>query len=207
MESYEEIQVSELGIKAKSKKEVYNLLYNEGDVYLPLIEDVHHKFISQILVGDKRYLKCSQIKVCSVPQLKGLRVEDLLKFAEENIDIKGYLPDYEYRKLPNRQWLCNMLNTLIGEKFKLYMKNVMKERVKHFINKRKMSVKDLPKFINIFKKSESISVHKGKTHYLVKAWEKRKWDEIEDDNKERLKRAKEETIKLNETIRTLEEKI
>ena len=87
------------------------------------------------------------------------------------------------------------------------MKNVMKERVKHFINKRKMSVKALPEFINIFKKSQSISVHKGKTHYLLKTWGKRKWDEIEEDNKERLKRAKEETIKLNETIYTLEEKI
>ena len=53
------------------------------------------------------------------------------------------------------------------------MKNVMKERVKYFINKRKMSVKALPEFNSIFKKSESISVHKGKTHYLVKAWGKR----------------------------------
>ena len=88
MESYTEIQVSVLGIKTKSKKEFYNLLCNEGDVYLPPIEDAHLKFISQILVGDKRYLKCSQIKACSVPQLKGQHVEDLLKFAEESIDIK-----------------------------------------------------------------------------------------------------------------------
>ena len=173
MESYAEIQVSVLGIKTKSKKEFYNPLYNEGDVYLPPIEDAHHKFISQILVGDKRYLKCSQIKVCSAPQLKGLCVEDLLKFAEESIDIKGYLPDYEYRKLPNRQWLCNMINAVIGKKFKLYMKNVMKERIIYFINKRKMSVKALSEFISIFKKSESILVHKGKTHYLVKTWGKK----------------------------------
>ena len=39
MDSFAEIQVSELGIKARSKKEVYNLLWNEGDVYLPPIED------------------------------------------------------------------------------------------------------------------------------------------------------------------------
>ena len=42
MESYAEIQVSELWIKAKSKKEVNKLLCNEGEVYLPLIKDVHH---------------------------------------------------------------------------------------------------------------------------------------------------------------------
>ena len=87
------------------------------------------------------------------------------------------------------------------------MKNVMKERGKYIINKCKMSLNALPEFINIFKKSENISVHKGKTHYLVKAWGKRKWDEIEDYNKERLKRAKEETIKLNKTIHILGENI
>ena len=67
----------------------------------------------------------------------------------------------------------------------------MKERVIYFINKRKMSVKALPEFISIFKKSENISVYKEKTHYLIKTWGKRKWDEYEDDNKEKIKRTKE----------------
>ena len=74
------------------------------------------------------------------------------------------------------------------------MRNVMKERVKYFINKLKMNVKALPEFINIFKNSESISVYKGKIHYLVKAWGKRKWDEIEDDNKERLKELRKKLL-------------
>ena len=88
MGSYAEIQVSELGIKAKSKKEVYNLLCNVGDVYFPPIEDAHYKFISQILVSGKLYLKCFQIKVCSVSQLIGLRVEVLLKFQKKKLTLK-----------------------------------------------------------------------------------------------------------------------
>ena len=88
MESDAEVQVSEFGIKAKSKKEVYNLLCNVGDVYFPPIEDAHYKFISQILVSGKLYIKCFQIKVCSVIQLKGLRVEVLLKFQKKTLTQK-----------------------------------------------------------------------------------------------------------------------
>ena len=207
MDSFAEIQVSELGIKTRSKKEVYNLLWNEGDVYLSPIEDAYHRFISQILVGDKRYLKCSQIKVCSVPQWKGHLVEHLTSFAKEHIDIKAYLPDYEYHKLPNRQWLWNLLNTLIGDKFKAHIKATTKERTKYVINKRKMSVKALPEFISIFWKSDCVSVQNGKTHYLLKAAGRRKWNQMEDDNRDRLMKAKDEAMILNETINSLQQKI
>ena len=117
MDEFAEIQISELGLKSRSEKEVYDLLCNEGSIYLPPIEDAHHKFISQILVGDKRCLKCSQVKVCRVPDLKGLTVEDLLAFGQQRATLNDYLPDYQYHKLPNRQWLCNVLNTLLGNTF------------------------------------------------------------------------------------------
>ena len=81
MNQFAEIQISELSLKSKSKKEVYDLLCNEGSIYLPPIEDAHHKFISQVLVGDKKCLKLSQVKVCRVPHLKGLTVEDLIAFG------------------------------------------------------------------------------------------------------------------------------
>ena len=124
-------------------------------------------------------------------------------FAEEHIDIKAYLPDYEYHKLPNRQWLWNLLNTLIGDKFKAHIKATTKERAKYAINKRKMSVKALPEFISIFRKSDCVSVQNGKTHYLLKAAGRRKWNQMEDDNRDRLMKAKDEAMRLNETINSL----
>ena len=33
MNEYEEITINELGVKSKSKKEVYDLLCNEGDIF------------------------------------------------------------------------------------------------------------------------------------------------------------------------------
>ena len=87
MDSLAEIQVSKLGIKARSKKEVYSLLWNEGDVCLPPIEDARHRFISQMLVGDKRYSSVLRSKLqCSSGERT--QVEHLVRFAEQHIDIK-----------------------------------------------------------------------------------------------------------------------
>ena len=57
MQAYAEIQISELGLKSRSKKELYDLLCNEGDIYLPPISDTHHKYIYKVLTGDKLFLK------------------------------------------------------------------------------------------------------------------------------------------------------
>ena len=43
----------QLGVKGKSKREIYNILATEGKVYLPPYKDSHYKFISQVLVGEK----------------------------------------------------------------------------------------------------------------------------------------------------------
>ena len=166
MDSYAEMQISELGFKAHSKNEVYDLLWNEGGIYFPPIEDANHKYISQVIVGDKLHLKCKNIIVCRVPHLKGLTVEDLLKFGEENSNIKDYLPEYEYQKQPNRQWLCNILNTLLRDKFADFVKEKIRDRVKHAVRQKSLNVKALPEFFDIFRKSNNISLQKGRSHFL-----------------------------------------
>ena len=169
MNHYAEIQISQIGLKSRSKKEVYDLLWNEGDIYLPPIRYAYHKFISQVIIGEKKLLKCSAIKVCRVPHLKHLRVEDLLAFGAKHINIDDYIPLYNYHKLPNREWLANVLNTLVGQKFKDFTEEKICARVKHIVNKKKLNVMALPEFINIFKKTKNISGEKGRSHYLIKA--------------------------------------
>ena len=87
MAEFSEITINKLAIKFRSKKEVYNLLCSEGAAYLPPVKDTSHSFISQILVGDKKYLKWSSVKVCTVPHYKMLRITDLIKFARAQVGI------------------------------------------------------------------------------------------------------------------------
>ena len=57
MEKFSVISINEVSLKTKSKKEIYDLLTTEGNIYLPPRCDTHHKFISQIICGEKQYLK------------------------------------------------------------------------------------------------------------------------------------------------------
>ena len=56
-------------------------------------------------------------KVIKVTQYKGLHIKDLLRFASSEVNIDRCLPDYENSKEPNREWLCNIINSLIAEEF------------------------------------------------------------------------------------------
>ena len=207
MEDFAEITVNELGIKSCSKKEVYNLLWNEEGIYLPPIKDTNHKFISQLLVGEKKYLKWWNVKVCTIPHYDSLRIPDLLKFTRTKIDIDSYLWDYEYSKHPNKLCLYNVLNTLLGSVLRKYIDLNTEKKVKYIIKKKKLTVKTLPEFIAIFKNSKNVSIGKGKTNHLIKRFGKRKWHEIEDDNKEKLKEAHENFELLQSKIHHLEQKI
>ena len=64
------------------------------------------------------------------------------------------------------------------------MWNRIKDRVKFIVKKKELNVKAKPKFVSIFSNSQQISVKKGRSHYLLKGCGIRKWNQIEDDNKE-----------------------
>ena len=105
MESLRSLTVNNLSTKFKSKTKLCNLLTREGDIYLPLKQDSTQKFIRDIMLGIKLYVKCSNVIVIKVPHYKGLYVKDLLKFVASKMNIKKYLPEYEYSEEPNKEWL------------------------------------------------------------------------------------------------------
>ena len=50
----ESLNVKELSVKCQSKKDMYRILQIDGGVYLPTISQSDHKFIAQIVTGDKK---------------------------------------------------------------------------------------------------------------------------------------------------------
>ena len=76
----------------------------------------------------------------------------------------------------------------IGNTFTKFVEERVQERVKHVVKKKDLSVKVLPEFAEIFKNSKNVSVQKGKSDFLIKKFGKRKWGEIEDNDRESLKR-------------------
>ena len=78
------------------------------------------------MLGSNLYVKWEKVLVIKAPQYKDLYVKDLLKFAASKLNIKKYLPDYEYNKESNKEWICNLLNTLIDEDFQYFIKEKQK---------------------------------------------------------------------------------
>ena len=133
MECYEEIRINDLAIKARSKKEIYFLLVNEGGIYLPPLADSNYKYISQMIVGDINHLKLKDVTVWYVPRILVLKISQLLEFVRSIVDIDSYLPDYDYKKEQNRQWVFNVINSLINKDFQKLINLKIKEGLKHVV--------------------------------------------------------------------------
>ena len=71
----------------------------------------------ELMHGSKQYIKLHKVKVIQVPQYEGLFVKDILKFAKTKVDIDEYLLEFEYNKEPNRQWLWNLVKSLVSDDF------------------------------------------------------------------------------------------
>ena len=57
MDSSEDLTWKLIGLKTKSKKEMYRLLTTEANVYLPPIREANYLYIRGILTGEKKVFK------------------------------------------------------------------------------------------------------------------------------------------------------
>ena len=200
MEIDNDFTINDLGAKCRSKSELYHLLSTEGGIYLPPMQDATQKYLRDIMRGYKLYLKSSDVKLIQVPQYKGLRVWDIIKFAQTKMYIDRYLPDYEYKKEPNRTWLCNVINSVIPDDFREYVSEKVRVRKLSLINSQNLCVKVKPEFLNIFKNSQSVSLQKGKSHFLARLPKKPKYQEQIDQHEEEVKHYEVKMIKLEQEI-------
>ena len=76
-------------------------------------------------MGDKKWVICEDVRVIKVPQIEGLTIKEILEFAGSKINIQEYLPEYDYEREYNTEWLRNVVHSLLGESFR---KHVEKSR-------------------------------------------------------------------------------
>ena len=183
-----DFNINDLATKWSSKSELYHMLTREGQIYLCPIQDATQEFLRQILLGEKQYFKWQQIKVVKVPHYKCLRICDILKFASTKINIADYMPEYEYSKEPNREWVCNVVNTLLSDDFKEFIDQIVNERKQSLIDSQNFRITAKPEFIQLFKESKSVSLKKGRSHFLSRVPKKTKLQlELEQLSKEEEK--------------------
>lgn len=85
--------------------------------YLSSYDTVTVYFCKDLITGKKKYIKCDQVKYMFVPQYESLSIERILEKAQQWLEVWNYLPDErDIHRLP-RQWLINVIFTLVGEPF------------------------------------------------------------------------------------------
>ena len=199
--------LNDVAIKARSKKEVYYVLTTEGGIYLPPIIDANSSYLKEIARGTKLFLYSKNVKVIKVPQIKKLFVNDILKWGKSKTNIDAYLPTYKYVKFPNREWICNVLNTIAYEDFQKYVKEAFRNREKELVMTKGLDLAAIPEIAKIFSESHNISYEKGRSHFIMRDFKrKRKWYEIEDDMKVDLQGTN-KFDELNLKIKQLENKV
>jgi hypothetical protein len=52
------------------------------------------------------------VKVSAVPHIDGLTIEDFIEYARDKPNLIRYLPDERDWVHMDRQWVCDVLNTL-----------------------------------------------------------------------------------------------
>jgi len=97
----------------------------------------------------------------------------------------------ETRKLP-RQYIINVIYTIVGNPFRVWVNHHVDARHEHVVNKREMSIVMDPEIAAIYKESKAVSTNQGVSYNLLKASSKRRRTKaqiVEEENEERLRKA------------------
>ena len=106
--------------------------------------DANRKYVQNIIRGLKKFWYSKNIKVVKVSQIDQISINKLQEWGSENIETESYLPTYYYDKFSNREWLCNVLNTLNYEGFQNLIKYSLKQRGEMIVIKRRINVVVIP---------------------------------------------------------------
>ena len=171
----------------------------------------------------------------TVPQIKGLTIQDILKEAKAHVDIYKYIPNLAKRKQPDRDFVCNVgthqhfvmidiVNTLMPSKLRDRIEKWMVTRENKYIKKNNLNMKVLPEFKELFEAVPSLSskseyYHEigtaGRFHQLVKNFGQRRdrmyYEEVTKEERkdisERLDSKDKKIESLLSKIKDFEEKI
>ena len=119
--------------------------------------------------GKKSIIRNDNVKVITIPQYEGLKVERILEFARQYPIVFGYLPvEKEIKKL-TRSYVGNVIYTVVGEAFNDWVQEKVNDRHDKIKQSQSMMIDLDPEIAAIFQASQSVSVSKGNSAHLMKA--------------------------------------
>ena len=141
----------------KSKNEVYRFLSSEVKAYLSSYETMTVYHLRDLFSGSKKIILAQQVKQISVPFFDGLSIQSMLTFASLYPEVLKRLPvDKETLQLP-RQYIANVIYTIVGEPFAVWVDTMINNRHDKVTNEKNMMVEMDPVIHSILQKSKIVS--------------------------------------------------
>ena len=93
-----------------------------------------------------------------VPQFEGLSTKDILNWAKSYPEVALALP-IEQREVEKlyRQYIINVVYTLVGSPFKKWVDKVLEDRSKRITEEKNLAIELDPEILKAFKASSSVS--------------------------------------------------
>mmetsp|Transcript_17920 Transcript_17920/g.12904 ORF Transcript_17920/g.12904 Transcript_17920/m.12904 type:complete len:122 (-) Transcript_17920:368-733(-) len=106
------VATRELQPVLRSKRDLYEILSKEGQLYLPPFDDCPIEFLRDLLSGAKKALFNKEVRLVVVPKLECFTLKSLQKQAAVDADLSPYLPPMREHRPCNRGYLFNVINTV-----------------------------------------------------------------------------------------------
>ena len=157
--------------KYQSKRECYNFLTVQVEIYLPAYETVTIYFLKDIISGKKKRkcrihffsnravdVKAKNVRTICIPQYEGLAMKDMdEQVFQLHPIIFDYLPDQvEIHKTP-KQWICNVSASVLGDVFVNWVKDQIEARNAKVTKQKDLLIAMDPDVAAAFQQSTAVS--------------------------------------------------
>ena len=66
-----------------------------------------------------------------MPKEAEFKVRNLLDMVKDDKEVQAYLPQYSKTQRPNKEWLCNVLNTVYNNSVTNMIKKIKEQKLEH----------------------------------------------------------------------------
>lgn len=123
------VPVSEWEAKLRSKRDLYNILREDAGFVLPKFKNCKRRFLVQLCNGEKTGLPIHNARPIDPPRYPCFETDALWDTFSRKAELTKYLPDVAPGSLPDREFLCTLINSVFPGKIKELKNECVKARI------------------------------------------------------------------------------
>ena len=137
--------------------ELFTFLTVDVKAYLPAMHTLTVYFMKDLIEGKKKFVPMDRVVHAHVPAYENLKLADIFNEFLKHQAVIQFLPDdKELRKTP-KQWIVNVGATVIGEPFRAWIGEKIKERNAAVTTQKNMLITMDPQIAAAFHASTAVS--------------------------------------------------